>query len=239
MNDKLQNYYNQWGKPWIQLYYRMVWQQLGELKDKKILDFGSGFGWNANHLAKKNQVLAIEPNEEMVINRAQDNSYEQITGGLNDLKNLPSAHFDLIICHNVFEYAFDERDEILKDFARLVSDDGFISIVKHNHAGGIMQKVVFENALDEAYDILTGGEKRQQAFGKIHYYDLTEMVDSLALKAVKTYGIRTFWALQPNEVKSAPDWQDKIFKVELEVMEKPEYQAISFFNHILLRKNDD
>lgn len=239
MNEKLKNYYDQWGKPWTDLYYRMVWTQLGELKDKKILDFGSGFGWNANHFAKDNEVLALEPNEEMVENRAQDNEYQQVTGGLNELKALPDHSFDLILCHNVLEYAFDERKAILMEFDRLISKTGKISIVKHNHAGAIMQKVIFQNALDEAYEILKGGNKYQQAFGQIHYYELPELIEGLSVQPVKTYGVRTFWALQPNEVKTAPDWQEKMFKVEQEVMDQPDYQAISFFNHILLRRRDD
>lgn len=34
---------------WEQLLKRVVWQQLGELADKKILDFGSGLGVTADH----------------------------------------------------------------------------------------------------------------------------------------------------------------------------------------------
>lgn len=69
MKASLKNYFDQWESPWMQLYYRMVWEQLSaeiSLTDKKILDFGSGFGWNANHLADRNSVIAIEPNSEMV-----------------------------------------------------------------------------------------------------------------------------------------------------------------------------
>ena len=88
MKASLKNYFDQWESPWMQLYYRMVWEQLSaesSLTDKKILDFGSGFGWNANHLADRNSVIAIEPNSEMVKNRQQTNHYQQITGGLSEL----------------------------------------------------------------------------------------------------------------------------------------------------------
>ncbi|TKV25266.1 class I SAM-dependent methyltransferase, partial [Citrobacter sp. TBCS-11] len=46
MKASLKNYFDQWESPWMQLYYRMVWEQLSaeiSLTDKKILDFGSGF----------------------------------------------------------------------------------------------------------------------------------------------------------------------------------------------------
>ena len=48
-------------QPWETLMKRMVWLQLGDIKNKKILDFGSGIGITANYLAANNDVLAIEP----------------------------------------------------------------------------------------------------------------------------------------------------------------------------------
>ena len=89
----------------MQLYYRMVWAQVGQLEGQKILDFGSGFGWNANHFAAQNEVVAVEPNLEMVENRQQENTYEQIVGGLSALSAFTDGSFDVILCHNVFEYA--------------------------------------------------------------------------------------------------------------------------------------
>ena len=38
--------------PWECLMKRMVWQQLGDTRDKKVLDFGSGIGVTANYLAE-------------------------------------------------------------------------------------------------------------------------------------------------------------------------------------------
>lgn len=241
MKASLQGYFDQWETPWMRLYYRMVWTQLehelGDLTGKKILDFGSGFGWNANYFAGLgNEVLAIEPNEEMVESRSRENEYHQLIGSLSALTDLSATSFDIILCHNVFEYCPTERAAILAEFDRLIKPDGIISIVKHNHAGAIMQKVVFENALDEAYDILAGGEKTNAMFGKINYYDFADLTEHLSVKIDKTYGVRTFWALQPNEVKTASNWADKMFRVEWEVCDKPEYVAISFFNHLIVRK---
>ena len=38
-------------QPWECLMKRIVWKRLGEIRDKKILDFGSGIGVTANYLA--------------------------------------------------------------------------------------------------------------------------------------------------------------------------------------------
>ena len=43
-------------QPWECLMKRIVWKQLGDIRDKKILDFGSGIGVTANYLAEHNDV---------------------------------------------------------------------------------------------------------------------------------------------------------------------------------------
>ena len=57
--------------PWEAMMKQMVWQQLGELHNRQILDFGSGTGITACHYANGNDVLAIEPSEEAVGSRWQ------------------------------------------------------------------------------------------------------------------------------------------------------------------------
>ena len=60
----------------------------------------------------------------------------------------------------------------------------------------------------------------------IKFSELRKLSTDSSLKIHKTYGLRTFWALQPNEFKIEPDWADKMFKVEWEVCDKPEFAAI-------------
>lgn len=51
---------------WERLFKKIVWTQLGNIEGKRILDFGSGEGITANHFARKNEVIAVEPSEEML-----------------------------------------------------------------------------------------------------------------------------------------------------------------------------
>lgn len=92
-------------QPWECLMKRIVWKQLGEIRDKKILDFGSGIGVTANYLAEHNDVTAIEPDEDSVAMRWGDNRYTQLTGSIDELRKFDDETFDMIICHNVLEYA--------------------------------------------------------------------------------------------------------------------------------------
>ena len=134
---------------WEKLAKEIIWNQIGELIGKTILDYGSGTGITANHFAERNNVIAIEPSEDMLEKQVNINNYQQLIGSLDELKKLQNDSFDYIICHNVLEYA-DDREDIVREFYRLLKPKGKLSIVKHNRNGRIMQMVVLLNNFDEA-----------------------------------------------------------------------------------------
>ncbi len=229
-------YYSQMTMPWMQLYYLLVWEQLKDVSGKAILDFGSGFGVNANHLAKGNDVTAIEPNPDMIAHSFNDNVYQQILGDLSQLRNYPDNSFDVIICHNVFEYAL-ERTDILNEFYRLLKDDGFISIVKHNLPGSIMHKVIFENNVEQALNMLSNTSTSSSYFGDINYYENDDLIKWCPnLEISKISGIRVFYALQRNEWKNEPDWKERLFAIETMVSDNDDYKNVAMFHHIKLLK---
>lgn len=205
------------------------------MQRKKILDFGSGFGKTADHFAKYNHVIAVEPNKEMLKHQFTDNHYEQIIGNIEVLKSMPSQSFDVIICHNVIEY-LNEREELLSEFNRLLKTNGFISIIKHNRAGKIMQKAVFEYNIDEALKLLENGNVESVNFGMIKEYDDHELEDYCRgmLKIHKIYGLRIFYALQRNELKTGDEWFSNMYALECRAEEIPEFRDIAFFHHIIL-----
>ena len=87
--------------PWELLLKRILWTQIGQLQDKRILDFGSGIGVTANYYAAENDVVAVEPSEESVQLRWDDHSYRQIVGSTDALRSMEDESFDVIFCHNV------------------------------------------------------------------------------------------------------------------------------------------
>ena len=160
-------------QPWECLMKRIVWKQLGEIRNKKILDFGSGIGITANYLAKHNDVTAIEPDEGSIKERWADNQYIQIGGSTEELRKFENEAFDMIICHNVLEYA-EDRADIVKEFARILKPNGKISIVKHNRAGRVMQMVVLLNDFEHAHSLLDGNDGMASKYGAIRYYEDAE-----------------------------------------------------------------
>ena len=239
MNTDLKIYIDNIKKPWGVLFYRLIWEQLSQITNSKILDFGSGLGITANHLAKNNDVTAIERNIVMVEERVCQNSYQQIVGDIKQLKQPKDNLFDVVICHNVLEYA-EDRKEIFREFYRVLKFNGIISIIKHNHNGRIMQKAVFENNLDEAILLLDGDATSAAYFGQINYYDINEIKEWSAdtdISIEKVLGIRTFYALHSNnEIRFDPMWQENMFELEMKVCEIKDYINISFYNHLLIKK---
>ncbi len=224
-------------QPWECLMKRIVWKQLGDIRDKKILDFGSGIAVTANYLAEHNEVIAIEPDEESIRERWADHDYTQMKGTTDELRKFANETFDMIICHNVLEYASD-REDIIKEFARVLKSDGKISIVKHNRAGRVMQMVVLLNDFEHAHSLLDGKDGMASKYGAIRYYedlDIEKWCSQLTI--TKTLGMRTFWDMQQNqEIHKDADWQEKMMEIEMRVSDMDGYKDIAFFHHLIIEK---
>jgi S-adenosylmethionine-dependent methyltransferase len=234
-NINIQGYLDTVNAPWGKLFYKLVWHNI-DCEGKKILDFGSGFGVTADYFAKNNDVTAIEPNKEMLKHRFCNNEYSQIVGGIEQLRKIPNQSYDMIICHNVMEY-IDNRTELLGEFSRMLKPFGFVSIVKHNKVGKIMQKAVFEYKIQEAIELINKGNAVSENFGTINEYDNCELEKDCEGSFIidKIYGVRMFFALQRNELKMEADWISNMYHLECKTEEIPEFRNIAFFHHIILK----
>ena len=236
MAANIQAYLENIRQPWGQIYYDILFEQLKDIKGMRVLDFGSGFGLVANHLAKENQVLAVEPNQEMVALRSQDHPYQQFVGSLDQLAVLEDASFEVILCHNVLEYV-EDRKLVLEEFTRLLKPGGLLSIVKHNEVGRVLQTVVFENNPQKALDLLAGQDLGTHSMGLAQAYDLATAVEDLDLEVKDYQGIRVFYALQDNRFKSEEGWRESMLKMELAVCQESPYRDIAFFQHYSLKRS--
>lgn len=222
---------------WERMLKKIVWAQLGDIRGKNILDFGSGEGITANHLAENNNVVAIEPSEDMLINRWVDFEYNQIRGDVASLSDFEDNTFDMIICHNVLEY-IDDKKKVLTELCRVLKPQGVLSIVKHNRAGRVMQMAVLLDELEKANELLDGNNSTASKFGAIRYYEnemISEWIPYLTIK--DCFGIRTFWDLQQNQDKhNSEEWQSRMMQLEMRVSRMDEYRKIAFFHHLLISK---
>ena len=81
-------------QPWECLMKRIVWKQLGDIRDKKILDFGSGIGVTANYLAEHNDLDGIAVYNYGVISSFMDNEAAQKTGVFDMIDKASSKRFE-------------------------------------------------------------------------------------------------------------------------------------------------
>jgi ubiquinone/menaquinone biosynthesis C-methylase UbiE len=222
---------------WDRLFKRIVWQQMGDISGKRILDFGSGEGITADHFAANNEVIAIEPSEDMLANAWKDNKYEQIVGDVSSLSRFVDNSFDMIICHNVLEY-IDNKKQVITELSRLLKTGGILSLVKHNRAGRVMQMAVLLDDFDRANALLDRKDGSSTQFGAIRYYDDEDISKwNRKLKLIDTFGIRTFWDLQQNQEKhNGEEWQLKMVQLENRVSKIQEYRDIAFFHHLIFVK---
>lgn len=223
--------------PWEQLRCQVLWAQLGEIKGKRMLDFGSGIGVTADHFAKENEVIAVEPALDSIEKRWQHHSYCQIRGSVEALREMPDASFDWIFCHNVLEYALD-RENILQEFSRLLKGEGTLSVLKHHRPGRVMQMAVLLDDFEHANALLDGMDGKAAAYGTIHYYEDADIEAWRPdFRITDVQGICAFWRLQQKQEKH-PDseWQKKMTALDLRVSRMEPYRSIAFFHHLLIRK---
>ena len=232
----IQQYKQMLEQPWGKIQYEITFAQLAHLKNKKILDFGSGLGLVSKFLAENNEIIAIEPEKEMLF-AYSNHTYEKILGSIEQVEKFESESFDIVLCHNVLEYIEENnREKYLSEFKRVLKRDGKLSIIKHNQVGKIMQAVVFSNDVDQALDLLKGNEFKSISFNSGTTYTIDELLGISKMKLEKYQAIRTFYSLQMNEVKTKDKWLEKMTEVELAVCDLLPYKDISFLQHVWLMK---
>ena len=232
----IQQYKQMLEQPWGKIQYEITFAQLAHLKDKRILDFGSGLGLVSQFLGENNEVVAIEPEKEMLF-AYPNHTYKKILGSLEQVEKFESESFDIVLCHNVLEYIEENnRENYLAELKRVLKQDGKLSIIKHNQVGKIMQSVVFSNDVDQALELLKGNEFRSVSFNSGTTYTIDELLEMSKMKLENYQAIRTFYSLQMNEVKTKDNWLEKMTEMELAVCDLHPYKDISFLQHIWLVK---
>ena len=232
----IQQYKQLLKQPWGKIQYEITFAQLIHLKNKKILDFGSGVGLVSQFLEENNEVVAIEPEKEMLF-AYPNHTYKKILGSLEQVEKFEAESFDIVLCHNVLEYIEEyNREKYLSELKRVLKQDGKLSIIKHNQVGKIMQAVVFSNDVDQAFDLLKGNEFRSVSFNSGTTYTIGKLLEMSKMKLVKYQAIRTFYSLQMNEVKTKDNWLKKMTEMELAVCDLYPYKDISFLQHVWLMK---
>ena len=223
--------------PWDGMLKKMLWQQLDFVRGMDVLDFGSGEGVTAAHMAAGNRVTAVEPSPGMLAARDTDGDVLQLGGSVEVIRTLPEGNFDVVLCHSVLEYV-ENRAEVVRALCRVLRPGGILSLCKHNRAGRVMQMAVLLDNQAEAMALLDGKDSLSTQFGPIRYYEDAEVLEwSPELRLEQCYGVRTFWDLQQRqELHGDPAWQERMLALERRVSQADSFRQIAFFHHLILRK---
>ena len=242
--DNVKEYVELVKAPWGKIFYDLVFTQLDipQTPRLKILDFGSGLGVTANHYAVWHDVTAVEPNEEMIENSHRDNKYNQITGGIEKIKQFENNSFDIILCHNVLEY-IEDKEPIVAELLRVLKTGGILSVVKHNRAGRVFHTSVFKNDPKKALTLLDKNANDKSNYLGTQYIYANDYMAKLANKyggeIKEVFGMRAFYALgQDNTVKYTDEWYENMLALENCVASVDEYKSAAFFNHLLIKKSE-
>ena len=239
MSGSVYNYRKMVEEPWGKMFYEQIFDQLVLPTDKRlnILDFGAGFCITSGHYAKDHDVTSVEPNEEMYRVRFEG-AYTLITKGIEYLSGIADNTYDVVICHNVLEYA-EDKDTILKDLGRVLKPGGKLSVIKHNVFGRALASAVFGDDPKASLDLLSG-EKEDSIFGNRDVYPNEYLTDLFSgeMTLEEVFGIRAFFGLSKNnEIKYTDDWYKNMLELEIKASRMDEYKRIAFFNHLIFRKN--
>lgn len=239
MSDAIKNYRSMVDQPWGRMFYELIYKQLdvSDCKRLKILDFGAGFCITADHYAKSHDVTAVEPSDKMRALRVGDDAYTLVGAGIEYLRNLDDDSIDLVICHNVLEYA-DDKEAILKHLVRVTKPGGLLSVVKHNLYGRVMATAVMSDDPKTALSLLDQ-EEENSMFGRRDVYSNEWLNNLLADKMtlINTYGIRTFFGLSSNnDIKYTDEWYQSMLELETKACSIDEYAKVAFFNHLIFAK---
>lgn len=211
--------------------YHPLWEQLTFAEGLRVLDFGSGAGQTADHLAARNTVTAIEPCAEQIARCERNHAYAQIQGSIDDL---PGEQFDLVACHNVLEFV-DDRERYLEELAKRVRPGGRLSILKHNLAGKALRRDDPAGALM----LLQGREQASNRWGTIRVYDTGELIEWAEQRGFtleQHYGIHAIFPLGPN----GGGWDDReaLLALERYTAQLEPYRSVAYYHHVILRRTE-
>ena len=74
------------------------------------------------------------------------------------------------------------------------------------------------------------------SMGQANYYEMPEVIKPYPFDILDFQGIRIFYGLQSNDVKTDPGWRENMLEMELAVNNQSPYRDIAAFQHYWLVK---
>ena len=216
-----------------------------QLKSLRALDLGCGTGTLAVRLARLGIHVTLLDSSAAMLALAQRTAAEagladNVTPELGDAACLDAifspASFDLIVCHNLLEFAADPA-AVLRGAARLLRNSfALLSVFVRNQAGEVLKAALQTGDLAAAEQTLTADWGEESLYGGRVRLFTPQTLDSLlqdasfATKAQR--GVRVLADYLPAILFPSADYE-QIFALERKLAQRREFFGVARYLHCL------
>jgi S-adenosylmethionine-dependent methyltransferase len=155
---------------------------------------------------------------------------------LSSLFNVRS--FDVILCHNLLEYADDPGTVLCGAAALLRDSSAILSVLVRSQAGEVLKAAIQTGDLAAAEDALTSEWAQESLYGgKVRLFTLDKMRDMLkanSLRVIAERGVRIIADYLPPKVSRDEEYE-RILELERKLGRRPEFAASARYTHFLAR----
>ncbi len=215
----------------------------------QALDLGGGTGATALCLAELGfHVTLVDKAEAMLSLAAEAARGAGISDRLTfqqadaaDLASLfPSSFFDVVVCHNMLEYAEDPA-AVLRGIRQVskCSPGAVVSIVVRNRAGEVLKAGIKAGDLALAEKNLTAEWACESLYGgRVRLFRPAELRDQLhqaSLEIIAERGVRVMADYLPRELSQDAAAYERLLAFEQSLGEQPDLAAIARYTQVLAR----
>jgi SAM-dependent methyltransferase len=149
---------------------------------------------------------------------------------------LPTASFDIILCHNLLEYV-DDPGAVLHDAARVMRDSSAIlSVLVRNQAGEVLKTVLQTGDLAAAEHNLTSVWGQDSLYGGRVPLFTPEALEAILKDASLTInarrGVRVIADYLPAQISRSAEY-DRILALERKLAKRREFFGVARYMHCL------
>jgi S-adenosylmethionine-dependent methyltransferase len=213
----------------------------------RALDLGCGTGAVAVRLARLGVHVTLLDSSLPMLNFAeraarQAGVSDRIALQPGDAAQLssvtPERSFDVVVCHNLLEYA-DDPAAVLRGAARALRDrSAILSILVRNQAGEVLKVAIQGGDLAAAEQNLSADWARESLYGgKVRLFtpeSLGRMLTPAALGIAAERGVRVVSDYLPPQLRTAE--YDRVLDLERKLGSRPEFAAIARYRQCLARR---
>lgn len=218
-------------------------------RGSQALDLGGGTGAAALRLADLGFHVTLMDKAEAMLAPAADaaraaNVSDRMTfkkANAADLASLfPASFFDVVVCHNMLEYAEDPT-AVLRGIQQVMkrSAGAIVSIVVRNRAGEVLKSGIKTGDLALAEKNLTAEWACESLYGKrvrlFRPAELRVQLRQAALEIIAERGVRVMADYLPGELSQDAAAYERLLAFEQSLGEQPDLAAIARYTQVLAR----